>query len=129
VDGNKWHALGHYTNISVQTIYEQRNTLNSHLRNYESISGIPINKRKIQTTESTKSVHVCLIVVSFSPTACNTKYPEKGKEVKEIKPCIKWLHVNCTFKLPNRYMKKIQVYFIHQCQIQYYEYNATEKKH
>jgi hypothetical protein len=24
-------------------------------------------------------------------------------------------------------MKKIQVYFIHQCQIQYYDYNATEE--
>jgi hypothetical protein len=24
-------------------------------------------------------------------------------------------------------MKKIQVYFIYQCQIQYYDYNATEE--
>jgi len=84
---------------------------------------------EIQTTESRKSVDVCLTVVSFSPTAYNTKYPEKRNEVKEIKTCIKWLHVNCTLKLPNRYMKKIQVYFIHQCQIQYYDYNATEKNH
>jgi hypothetical protein len=26
-------------------------------------------------------------------------------------------------------MKKIQVYFIHLCQIQYYDYNATEGNH
>jgi len=43
---------------------------------------------EIQTTEITTSVHV-FTVVSFSPTAYNTKYPEKGNEVKEIKPCIK----------------------------------------
>jgi hypothetical protein len=89
VDGNKPHALGHYTNISIQRIYEQQNTLNSHLRDYESISEIPIHKREIQTTESTTSVDVCLTVVSFSPTVYNTKYPEKGNEVKEIKPSIK----------------------------------------
>jgi len=63
---------------------------------------------------------------SFLIIAYNTKYPGNGNEVKEIKPCIKWPHVNCTLKLPNRYMKKIQVYFIHQCQVQYKEYNATE---
>jgi len=44
---------------------------------------------EIQTTESRKSVDVCLTVVSFSPTAYNTKYPEKRNEVKEIKTCIK----------------------------------------
>jgi len=73
VDGNKWHAFGHYTNISVQTVYEKRNTLNIHLRNYESISGIPINKKEIRTTESTTSVDVCLTVVSFLPTEYKTK--------------------------------------------------------
>ena len=26
-------------------------------------------------------------------------------------------------------MKKIQVHFIHHCQIQYYDYNATEGRH
>jgi hypothetical protein len=26
-------------------------------------------------------------------------------------------------------MKKIHVYFIHQCQIQYCDYNATEESH
>jgi len=39
------------------------------------------------------------------------------------------MHINCTFKLPNRYMKNSQVYFFHQCQIQYYEYNTTEGSH
>ena len=40
-----------------------------HFRNYKSISGIPIHKTEIRTTKSTKSVHVCITVVSFSPTA------------------------------------------------------------
>jgi len=43
VGGNKRHALGHYTNISEQTVYEKRNTLNGHLWNYKSVSGIPIH--------------------------------------------------------------------------------------
>jgi hypothetical protein len=89
VDGNKRHALEHYTKMSLQKIYEQRNTLNGRLQNYESISGITKHEREIQTTESTTSVDVCLTVVSSSPTAYNTKYPEKGNEVKEIKLCIK----------------------------------------
>ena len=128
MDGNKRHALRHYTNISVQRIYEIKN-LNGHLRNYESILEIRIHKREIQTAESTTSVHVCLTVVSFSPTACNTKYQEKGNEAKEIKPCIKCLHVNCTLKLPNRYMENSQIYFIHQWRIQNFDYNPTEGSH
>jgi hypothetical protein len=88
VDGNKRHALGQYTNISVQILYEQRNILHGHIRNYESISGIQIDKREIQTADSTASVDVCLTVVSYTPTAYNTKYPEKGNEVKEIKTSI-----------------------------------------
>jgi len=59
------------------------------LGNYESISGIPIHKREIQIIESATSVDVCFTLVSFSLTAYNTKYLEKGNEVKEIKPCIK----------------------------------------
>jgi hypothetical protein len=34
-------ALWHYTNISVQRMHEQRNILSGHVRNYESVSGIP----------------------------------------------------------------------------------------
>jgi len=51
--------------------------------------GIPINKREIQTAESTTSVDVCLTVLFFSPTAYSTKHPEKPNEVEEIKPWIK----------------------------------------
>ena len=92
----------------------KRNTSIGDIRNYKSISVIPINRTEIQTAKSTMSVDICLTFVSFSLPAYNTKYPEKGNEVKEIKPCVKQLHVKCTLKLPNRYMKNSQVYFIHQ---------------
>jgi hypothetical protein len=49
------------------------NILNGHLRDYESISGIPIYKMEIKTTESTTSVDVCLTVGSLAPPAHNTK--------------------------------------------------------
>jgi hypothetical protein len=102
-------------------MHEKRNTLTGHFRNYESISGIPTHRTEIQTAKSTISVDVCLTVVSFSSTAYKSKYTQKRNQVKELTPCIKRLHVNCTLKLQNR-----QVYFIHHCQIQNYDYNTTE---
>ena len=72
--GNKRSALGHYSSISVQRMHEQRNKLTGHLRNYKSISGIPIHRTEIETTKSTKSVDVCLAVVSFSSTAYNKAF-------------------------------------------------------
>jgi hypothetical protein len=66
-------GLGHYTNISVQRMHEQRNTLTGHLLIYASISGIPTHRTEIQTAKSTRSVDVCLAAVSVSPAACKTK--------------------------------------------------------
>jgi len=60
VDRNKRLGLGHYTSISLQHMPEQQ---------YESISGIPIQRTEIQTAKSTTSVDVSLTVVSFSTTA------------------------------------------------------------
>ena len=59
-------ALEHYNNISVQRMHEQRNRSTGHMRNCESISGIPKHKTEIQTPNSTTSVDVCLTVISFS---------------------------------------------------------------
>ena len=50
---------------------------------------------------------------------------ERGNEVKEIKPCVKYLQFNCTLKLP----KRRQDYVIHQWQIQIYEHNITKEIH
>jgi hypothetical protein len=72
-------ALRHCSSISVQRVHGQRSTLTGHLRNYESISGIPTHTTEIQTTESTTSVDVCLTTVCFSSTANKTKYPRKTK--------------------------------------------------
>jgi len=73
VDRNKRPALGRYSSIRVQRMHEQRNTLTGHLRNYESVSGIPIQRTEIQTSKSTTYVDVCLTVVSFSTTAYKNK--------------------------------------------------------
>jgi len=78
VDGNKRPALGHYTNISVQRMHKQRDTLTGHLQNYASISVIPTHRTEIQIAKST-SVDVCLTVVSLSPTAYKPKHTRKGK--------------------------------------------------
>lgn len=53
--------------------------LTGHLRNYESILGIPTHRTEIQTAKSTTSVGVCLTVVYFSPTAYKNKYIRKRK--------------------------------------------------
>ena len=79
VDGSKRPGLGHYTRSSVSRMYEERNALTGHFRNYESNSENPTYKTKTHTTRSTTSVDACLTVVSFSPTVYNTKYPRKGK--------------------------------------------------
>jgi hypothetical protein len=126
VDGNKWPSLGHYTNISVQRLHKKRKTLTGHFRNYESFPGIPTHRTEIQTAKSSTSVDVGLTVVSFSSTAYNTKHTRKRIQFKELAPCIKRMHVNCTLKLQNHYMNHTQVYCIHHCQIQNCDYNTTE---
>jgi len=61
-----------------------RTTLTGYVRNYESISGTPMNRTEIQIAKSTTSVDVCLIIVSFSPTAYMNTYTRKRKEVLNI---------------------------------------------
>lgn len=99
----------------MQRMHEQRNRLTGHLRNYASISGIPTHRMEIQTAYSTKSVDVCLTVISLHMLHTRLNNLEKGNKVGKFKPCIKLLHVNCTLKLPNCYKKKSQIYLFRHC--------------
>jgi len=133
VVGNKRSALRHYSSISVQRMHEKRNTLTGHFRNYESILAIPTHRKEIETAKSTTSIYVSLTVVSFSSTAYNREFIRNILVSSEFfLVCrnlnrIKQLYIYRNLKLTNHYTKKSQVHFIHQCQIQYYNYNTNEK--
>jgi hypothetical protein len=101
----------------------KRNSLTGHIRNYESFSAIPSQRKETQTIKH--NVRRCLFNYCFHPVHTILNILGKGNEVKELKTTIKRLHVNCILILPNVYMKNSQVYIIDQCQIQYYDYNIT----
>ena len=70
--------LGHYIKISAQRIQEQRSSWTDQFQNYESISGIHITRREVQTSRSATSEDV-FNSRSLSPTAYKNKYPRKRK--------------------------------------------------